>query len=232
MSNENRFKDGEGSGARAFAVPGVLEESFSTDELRVEDQDHRVDGSMDMDGEEGRALTGSSGRRSVCCSGIFNFCRKQCAVVVLATCCVALGVALFLSTNQSGLNWKDDPLARSQRYEAVLPVLAAVTDRHVLEDPGTPQHRALVWISMEDERRVDPEKDPEHLIQRYAVASLFFATGGEVSWKKDYGFLAYEHECSWNADAPQNDRSQDRDKGVFCKGSDPHTISEITLREF
>lgn len=105
--------------------------------------------------------------------------------------------------------------------------LLDVTDDGALDDPGSPQGMAFHWIVFEDERRVDPD-DP-HLVQRYALATLWFATNddayaaeggghagnsdddgrdggvrrrkkGEGKWKRRLNFLSPLHECDWRGE--------------------------------
>lgn len=74
-----------------------------------------------------------------------------------------------------------------------------------LQDPNSPQSRAARWLVDEDEIFTFPlnETDPESQLrrrfrQRYALATFYFATGGETSWKNQGTFLSpTENECGW-----------------------------------
>mmetsp|Transcript_35168 Transcript_35168/g.53193 ORF Transcript_35168/g.53193 Transcript_35168/m.53193 type:complete len:878 (-) Transcript_35168:788-3421(-) len=69
---------------------------------------------------------------------------------------------------------------------------------------GTPQHTAMMWIIDTDAQQLD-ENDP-HLLQRYILAALYFATGGSAwsypSWlSKDVRECDYPGvKCSENGD--------------------------------
>ena len=65
---------------------------------------------------------------------------------------------------------------------------------------NSPQDRALKWIMNEDALNLPTPTTTEEkarLIQRYILAVLYYATGGE-QWKNQYSFLSQKHECLWN----------------------------------
>jgi len=65
---------------------------------------------------------------------------------------------------------------------------------------NSPQNRALKWITQDDPLKLPSPKtstDAKRVLQRYALATFFFATGGE-NWVEKYGFLSDKHECHWN----------------------------------
>ncbi|CAJ1953693.1 unnamed protein product [Cylindrotheca closterium] len=83
-----------------------------------------------------------------------------------------------------------------------------------LAEKGSPQNRAAHWIANYDAERVDipsRDEDPGRLIQRYSLAVLYYALGGE-SWSTQLNFLASDHECGWNEEIP------DENKEVFAVG--------------
>mmetsp|Transcript_19040 Transcript_19040/g.27535 ORF Transcript_19040/g.27535 Transcript_19040/m.27535 type:complete len:468 (+) Transcript_19040:110-1513(+) len=64
----------------------------------------------------------------------------------------------------------------------------------------TPQYKALYWLAFQDERRMvlpSTSRDIQKLSQRYILALLYFATGGE-NWTHVYQFLSGLDECEWN----------------------------------
>ena len=72
-----------------------------------------------------------------------------------------------------------------------------------LNDIDSPQFKAAVWIAGEDDALTLESINPEirtRLIQRYALAVLFYATGGATHWISQSNFLSSDHECSWNMD--------------------------------
>ena len=73
----------------------------------------------------------------------------------------------------------------------------------LLHDSSTPQNKALEWLAVKDDYYVSLD-DVDHLVQRYSLAVLFFATGGSVvndtssRWVESFEFLQPTHECSWS----------------------------------
>ena len=82
-----------------------------------------------------------------------------------------------------------------------------------LEDPTSSQAQALQWIALEDACQVHVDHTT-HLLQRYALAVLYYETGGK-NWTDQYEFLKATHECTWSG-ALQCDEIA----GEFITGSD------------
>jgi len=92
----------------------------------------------------------------------------------------------------------------------------------------TPQYRAARWIARDDLYRIDiPSVDSKdyndrQFKQRYALAVLYFATGGEEHWMYKMGFLSGRHECYWAGYIRIVDNEGEIRKipfGVFCDGA-------------
>ena len=79
--------------------------------------------------------------------------------------------------------------------ESIQFLLPAGTLRTIEQDPSSPQSLAFDWCSK------DPNVDayPDWRIQqRFALATLFFATSGATAWKFTNGYMSYRvHECQW-----------------------------------
>lgn len=78
----------------------------------------------------------------------------------------------------------------------LVPGLPEYSIEAILQDAASPQARANDWILQ------DPNiatYDPVRLFQRYAIATLFYATTQSNSrWKHDENWLSYDHhECDW-----------------------------------
>ena len=58
----------------------------------------------------------------------------------------------------------------------------------------------------------------DELIQRYVLATLYFATNGQ-SWKKQYNFLSMDHVCLWH--------EFEQEAGVTC--NDNNDVTSIKL---
>ena len=78
------------------------------------------------------------------------------------------------------------------RQQAMQDILVRITEPKVLEDETTPQYRARQWLFFGDNNEIEIEEP--RIIQRFALAAIFFATGGEDSWTDAYNWLQ-GNEC-------------------------------------
>lgn len=60
--------------------------------------------------------------------------------------------------------------------------------------PGTPQRIALNWLVNNNVLR---DLERFRIIQRFALAAMYFSTGGLVAWTNRTGWLSNDHECTW-----------------------------------
>jgi hypothetical protein len=81
------------------------------------------------------------------------------------------------------------------RATALIEALVVVTDAEILINSETPQGKAGFWLLNADPASVDPCTYPT-LLQRYALATLYFATEGD-NWIDNAEWLLGEHECNW-----------------------------------
>ena len=104
----------------------------------------------------------------------------------------------------------------SGRLQRLFEILQTVTDPALLISNSTPQGKALRWIVQSDSAQLCPDQEyecPNRLIQRYTLATTYFATNGD-NWRKcsasdnncgnevpfdngEFSFLNVTHECSW-----------------------------------
>ncbi len=63
-----------------------------------------------------------------------------------------------------------------------------------LDDPSSPQYQGLKWISLDLSEGAG--YDSNQSLQRWAMATLYFATQGE-SWSDNTAWLTTSHECNW-----------------------------------
>lgn len=84
-----------------------------------------------------------------------------------------------------------------------------------LSDPSSPQARALKWL------KADPNfgtYSTDRKLQRFCLATVFFATNGD-DWKRKDRWLSYEsNECDWFSDAAS---------GLVCSNSGRYTILSV-----
>lgn len=61
----------------------------------------------------------------------------------------------------------------------------------------TPQNKAYRWL-LDDHHLHTYLDDEQRLLQRFVLATLYYATGGEEYWYNKTNWLSYEtHECDW-----------------------------------
>mmetsp|Transcript_12445 Transcript_12445/g.27219 ORF Transcript_12445/g.27219 Transcript_12445/m.27219 type:complete len:726 (-) Transcript_12445:615-2792(-) len=99
---------------------------------------------------------------------------------------------------------------------------------------GTPQYKALQWLESSVWTRnssfnllgwseADPTEKQQRILQRYALAVIYYATGGDIEvggWKDDCHFLSDRHECLWVS-------SVDDELGTGCEGDGQ--VMNVTL---
>ncbi|CAB9523465.1 serine threonine-protein kinase BRI1-like [Seminavis robusta] len=94
-------------------------------------------------------------------------------------------------------------------------------DRTALTERDSPQKRAAKWIADEDELKMplpgsNSYEDAYEFVQRYALAVLFFAWGGEDKWIFNYQFLSGQNACDWNYKYSSEDSDDEFELGVKC----------------
>ena len=80
----------------------------------------------------------------------------------------------------------DDPI-----YDLV--VSASPDGGQALQSSFSPQFRALQWL--QSNANIGMLSD-QRLLQRYALATLYYSTGGE-QWTTSPAWLSDAHECDW-----------------------------------
>lgn len=82
----------------------------------------------------------------------------------------------------------------NSRQQAIQSIISGVTPDEILKDPETPQFAARQWLLFDDANEYDVSVD--RVIQRYALGSFYFATGGQNAWA-DNNWLQGD-ECGAN----------------------------------
>lgn len=104
--------------------------------------------------------------------------------------------------------------ADKTRHEQVIQYLVdvGVATRATLEsNPNSPQYKAANWIANVDEYQIPlpsgvgvdaADELPVHtrFTERYALAVLYYATGGDSSWKYSMRFMEPSDHCEWYQD--------------------------------
>ena len=98
-----------------------------------------------------------------------------------------------------------------------------------LWNDSTPQGKAIRWLAEEDGLEVDPS-DSEVIVQRYALAVIFYATGGET-WIEKAHFLSNMSVCHWNE--RDEDDVEEHTKYVGTKCTDGNSeVNTLLLGKF
>jgi hypothetical protein len=87
---------------------------------------------------------------------------------------------------------------------------------------SSPQAMAFDWIVNTDEAQLTVETASVlEITERFAAATLYFATGGPSSWVSSLGFLSNDSICNWN---------DGKDVGIFCNGEGETTGSPTEIK--
>ena len=101
------------------------------------------------------------------------------------------------------------PLTAKQQQ--IQTILFRITGEKMLTEAGTTQNRARNWLLYEDkELQNAPVQSEEGIIQRFALASFYFATSGESGKKSTW------KENNWLKGPECGDENQDAWFGVNC----------------
>lgn len=96
-------------------------------------------------------------------------------------------------------------------------------NKSTLLQEGTPQNQALTWLALEDGWKDEWDALPKEVaVERYSLAVLYFATGGE-NWLEQFSFLTSTSVCDWWNEAFGG--------GVICDGQGLH-VTELYMRKY
>jgi hypothetical protein len=197
--------------------------------------------------EEYKAQNGAIVKNDTRWGGL-KWCLIVSVPIILAAICA--GIALFVIeqkdtqpayTNGSSNgripsdgdgNSVNDPTASAPRTRvfdvAEFVIKEQWSSRASTQSPGTPQWEAIEWIADFDSLKL-PIDDSLEFKQRYVLAVLYFALGGE-NWTYKLEFLDRENVCDWYQVWPAENNpgsSVGVQVGVSC--FDDRAVSEIFL---
>ena len=135
---------------------------------------------------------------------------KTVSLVVFAAMALLTIIVISVATTQSNKNdygpesvptlspsvSPDTRLAVITDIVANVSGLQSTSGAHALHVVGSPQHKALQWIALDDDNHVDME-DEDRIIQRYTLAVLYYSTGG-ANWTNQFEFMTEDDECAWS----------------------------------
>eukprot|EP00980_Cylindrotheca_fusiformis_P018101 scaffold5817_cov101-Cylindrotheca_fusiformis.AAC.6 len=135
---------------------------------------------------------------------------KACAI--LCTFILAIVVAtsvLVVSSTDEPLDlyhWVHGDTDQYASVKAYISEVRGISPAEKFEDTSSPQYLAAQWMAHGDEMKlpVPTDRNPTY-DERYVMAVLYFATGGE-RWEKKLGFLSGAHICTWYDEVNVQDR--------------------------
>lgn len=142
--------------------------------------------------------------------------------LTLAVAALIAGIVVFTLRRQNKPKNGTDQLVSindNKRAEEIRNLLT-LTPSSDLETEGSPQHLALKWIVDEDPLAISLESD-DAIRERFAAATLHFATNGPEKWNESLGFLSNNSICSWNID------SVEESNGIFCQDGRVNQINVV-----
>lgn len=145
-----------------------------------------------------------------------RFChRRRATIVVILALLAILGVVLGITLAPE----KSPPPAPVPPEHEIVELLSAVSadSGMALQTSGSPQNKAFLWIANDTFLGY---RTNEKLIQRYALATLFFSTNG-ISWLNNSLWLDNDDECG---------RWWQRYGGISCK-SKTGAVASLGLEE-
>lgn len=90
------------------------------------------------------------------------------------------------------------PTPQMERMETALQLVLPDYTLRKLKHPGSPQSFAYQWI-LQDPKLVEYIDTEWRVLQRFALVTFYYATGGD-GWVYNDHWLSYEHdECEWYA---------------------------------
>ena len=182
-----------------------------------------------------------------------RFAQLGCLGVFLAAAIIITVVATKISKDNSTDIGK--PLTEGQKAEIIRSSIASLSqDTSVLDDPTSPQSKALNWLIVKDDlvrtnfesifpagtaaTTVDADDEDEEasrlvkrLQTRYSLAVLYYSTHG-VNWLDSNRFLTPSlHECKWttvsNSNSDGGGEGEEAKSGVIC--NDNLEVTEIHI---
>lgn len=129
----------------------------------------------------GNSLTGTV-PDEICNLGLDDLkvdCDIQCS------CCTDCG------SGSNGGSEENDDLEGNPMYELIIARFPEGAE--ALADSTSPQRSAIEWLNSANNDGISSE---DQLLQRYALATLFYATSGN-SWTSSTTWLSQAGECTW-----------------------------------
>jgi hypothetical protein len=116
-------------------------------------------------------------------------------VGLIVVAAVALIAGLLSAERKNNNTGHENGTSNSEPVRVRFPWLPSYTKDTIIQNTTSPQAQAYNWLL------ADPflgKYSQEQIEQRFALATLYYATGGLTSWISDTNWLSYvRHECEW-----------------------------------
>jgi hypothetical protein len=162
---------------------------------------------------------------------ITNKRRRTLLLIGIVGIFVLLVILIPLSVHYSQTNAQStETTTSSPRFQQTTAFLLEqdYVDHDALSTPGSPQRRAAEWMADEDELQLSLEGKSHAFLQRYALATIFYATQGDTAWAHQLKFLSGVQECGWNVDFI-GDNNSTITMGVVCNND--NSVNELVIRK-
>lgn len=129
---------------------------------------------------------------------------KMTIVALLVLAIVLISVGISFQTKKNGSRSKSKPLSTAER--TIQSILMKVTSEQALNEHGTAQNQARNWLLYQDKQF---EYNESSIIQRYALACLYFSTNTNKTWMKN----------NWLKGPECGDEKHDAWQGIDCNAN-------------
>ena len=127
------------------------------------------------------------------------------------------------SVKESPEHQQKPPPPRMESLLALIEPLAGTSVKSV----GTPQYQAIDWLVNSDPLQLDFEsRNLDVVLDRYVMATVYFATGGEKNWTNKYNFMSKQNVCLWHVPGAA---PGEKAHGIEC--NDDNEIVSINLED-
>ena len=125
---------------------------------------------------------------ALCCEALCSPTCKRVWIALVLLAIVGASVAAIVITVKK----QQQP---STRYDTIKAKLTSISSKSSLGDTSSPQYQALNWLVDQDKSQMSPD-DPL-LLERYALAVLFYSTSAESKWKRSSNWMTDHGYCMW-----------------------------------
>lgn len=105
-------------------------------------------------------------------------------------------IVVVISVTVTGRDTNEEAAQTTARDQALTDIMSTVSSSQALSDPSSPQYMAKEWMINDDPLQLTPSETvtDQRIVQRYALAVFYFATGGPESWNPNSWMAG--NECS------------------------------------